>query len=496
MNLNGELFGALMVYADQLEKEIAHALEAEHGLADDLGKVETFSQSAYQHLRGHLADAKRGGVNVDGMEQRLTECRAAHETNARRVWEKRNADADDRAQAFAVLREGLAQEKRAVIDFAATVSPRGLLCVTRNNLQRYYDAIYPMDGESGERKRLTLGADDFEADGDNLATIADIPAYPVSRGVGRVLPDGGDELDARWFALFEAREELGKRCGELVRAHEQRKSAKVREAKRGEIDAAYSKILRLVENDLGYLNGLLTKIEADAAASGTAAADAPLVANPAPSASVGGSAAATGAAATATPSVILEQVAQGVTKRMILNGVTDTQKAQAVQAFAQGGAQVAPQIATTRKRGHHGIGIATDDAAKKVIKAAMIHKRDNPDMKNPDVIQWLLIKGSKNVKLRILQDRNHTAIDPNSELGKDLYSYYGYDRKKQTGKTPLKMGGMVFDIGKICTKWGSFMSAVKRSKEKKALVQIGESEPKLTYSPLKSISNHKRHKRT
>ena len=437
MNLNGELFGALMVYADQLEKEIAHALEAEHGLADDLGKVETFSQSAYQHLRGYLADAKRGGVNVDGMEQRLTECRAAHETNARRVWEKRNADADDRAQAFAVLREGLAQEKRAVIDFAATVSPRGLLCVTRNNLQRYYDAISPMDGKSGERKRLTLGADDFEADGDNLATIADIPAYPVSRGVGRVLPDGGDELDARWFALFEAREELGKRCGELVRAHEQRKSAKVREAKRGEIDAAYSKILRLVENDLGYLTGLLTKIDADAAASGTAAADAP-----------------------------------------------------------QGGAQVAPQIATTRKRGHQGLGIATDDAAKEVIKAAMIHKRDNPDMKNPDVIQWLLIKGSKNVKLRILQDRNHTAIDPNSELGMDLYSYYGYDRKKQTGKTPLKMGGMVFDIGKICTKWGSFMSAVKRSKEKKALVQTGGSEPKLTYSPLKSISNHKRHKRT
>ena len=493
MNLNGELFGALMVYADQLEKEIAHALEAEHGLADDLGKVETFSQSAYQHLRGYLADAKRGGVNVDDMEQRLTECRAAHETNARRVWEKRNADADDRAQAFAVLREGLAQEKRAVIDFAAPVSPRGLLCVTRNNLQRYYDAIYPMDGESGERKRLTLGADDFEADGDNLATIADIPAYPVSRGVGRVLPDGGDELDARWFALFEAREELGKRCGELVRAHEQRKSAKVREAKRGEIDAAYSKILRLVENDLGYLTGLLTKIDADAAAKiGTAAADAPMVANPAPSASVGGSAAATGAAATATPSVILEQVAQGVTKRMILNGVTDTQKAQAVQAFAQGGAQVAPQIATTRKRGYQGLGIPTDDAAREVIKAALDYKKRHDGLSNTQVMLWLLNNGNKAIKLRILQT-GKTPIDPNSELGKDLGARTGYalDRPLKNSK-----GVVVYDIKKICTKWGSYLSAVKRSKELGELVQIDECKPKLTYSPLKSISNHKRHKRT
>ena len=153
----------------------------------------------------------------------------------------------------------------------------------------------------------------------------------------------------------------------------------------------------------------------------------------------------------------------------------------------QGGAQVAPQIATTRKRGYQGLGIPTDDAVKEVIKAALDYKKRHDGLSNTQVMLWLLNNGNKAIKLRILQT-GKTPIDPNSELGKDLGARTGYalDRPLKNSK-----GVVVYDIKKICTKWGSYLSAVKRSKELGELVQTAESKPKLTYKPQKRISNHK-----
>ena len=342
--------------------------------------------------------------------------------------------------------------------------------VLRETLQRFYDVVYPFDEAIGCRDLPTLAPNDIDSLRFSMDDFTD------------ATPDFGNVCDAAVQLLkMSDREELRRRLAELKgaiidfgRAHKAMIDAGKTEyaARCGEANAAYERIRDLAEVTLGVVDGLLTSCRGEQVA--------------------------------ATPSVTFEEVAQGVTKRVIVNGVTDTARAQeqAAQAFAnrnapQGGAQVAPQIATTRKRGHHGIGIPTDDAAKEVIKAALDYKKRHKNLSNPNVILWLLNNGDKDIKLRILQDGNN-PIDSNSELGKDLGAFYGYSREYRCDKggQPLKRGGMVFDINKICVKWGSFMSAVKRSKEKNALVQTGESEPKLTYSPLKSISNHKRHKRT
>ena len=505
-----------------------------------IGELGTLTIGGYDRLRTLLTDARRDFAEIGDLPSEMAARRERHDAELRRLMDATARDAETAGQAatkageIEAALERLLNAVKLEMDFINHSAARLSVARTAKRIDGEYQADWNAwgylsryaenlpTGAELARRCLTLRGICAEHDTDAAHDAAFHECLSNWKANGTA--------DFKFLIPLLRKADGGKGRGELahdVQGYQAALDAAIRDAadaaKRGDWDAfqdavnAYCReattdhaLLALEVSDWEReLNARLASAweAADAAAkigtAATAAADAPMVANPAPSASVGSTAAATGAAATATPSVTFEQEAQGVTKRVIVNGMTDAARAQAqaVQAFAnwnapQGGAQVAPQIATTRKRGYQGLGIPTDDAAKEVIKAAMIHKRDNPDMTNPDVIQWLLIKGSKNVKLRILQDRNHTAIDPNSELGKDLYSYYGYDRKKQTGKTPLKMGGMVFDIGKSCKNWGSYMSAVKRSKEKNALVQTGGSEPKLTYSPLKSISNHKRHKRT
>ena len=277
-----DVFRVLIDYADLLAIEKNLSWWIEQGSAD-LGRIETFSGGEYRRLVYHLAAAKRGGLDVEDTQQAISSFRKKHEANARRVWDARD-DKGGLEQALDVFRCGLVDERDAVMDFAKDfATPHGLLAFARDKLQHYLDAIYPMDGESGERKRLTVTEDNFDWIGDKICEkICDpkndeyyIPRTPLLCVVGGETTKGllGDGVaDALWKMYWEL-----KGAGDNL-------GASLCEAERGQIDVAYSKILRLVENDLGYLNGLLTKIEADAAAKiGTAAADAPMVANPAPS---------------------------------------------------------------------------------------------------------------------------------------------------------------------------------------------------------------------
>ena len=270
-----DVFRVLIDYADLLAIEKDLSWWIEQGAAD-LGRIETFSGGEYRRLVYHLAAAKRGGLDVEDTQQAISSFRKKHEANARRVWDARD-DKGGLEQALDVFRCGLVDERDTVMDFAKDfATPHGLLAFARDKLQHYLDAIYPMDGESGERKRLTVTEDNFDWIGDKICEkICDpkndeyyIPRTPLLCVVGGETTKGllGDGVaDALWEMYWElegARDNLG---------------ASLCEAERGQIDMAYSKILRLVENDLGYLNGLLIKIEADAAAKiGTAAADAPM----------------------------------------------------------------------------------------------------------------------------------------------------------------------------------------------------------------------------
>ena len=264
-----DVFTALVCYADQLAREKDFSWKIHYGLTD-LGRIETFSGFAYKQLVYHLVEAKRDGLEVGDTQQAISSLRKNHETNARRVWDARD-DKEELEQAFDVLRSGLVVERDAVMDFAADfATPHGLLAFARDELQHYLDAIYPMDDESGERKQLTITEDNLDIIGDKICDpengeyyIPNTPhlcvvEYETTKGL---LGDGvAYALLKMWWELKGAGDDL---------------IASLWKAERGQIDAAYSKILRLVENDLDYLDGLLTRTRGEQQVAAASVVDAP-----------------------------------------------------------------------------------------------------------------------------------------------------------------------------------------------------------------------------
>ena len=156
--------------------------------------------------------------------------------------------------------------------------------VLRETLQRFYDVVYPFDEAIGCRDLPTLAPNDIDSLRFSMDDFTD------------ATPDFGNVCDAAVQLLARSdREELRRRLAELKgaiidfgRAHKAMIAAGKTEyaARCDEANAAYARIRDLAEAALGVVDGLLTKIDADAATNGTtakAAADAPMVANPAPS---------------------------------------------------------------------------------------------------------------------------------------------------------------------------------------------------------------------
>jgi hypothetical protein len=246
--------------------------------------------------------------------------------------------------------------------------------VLRETLQRFYDVVYPFDEAIGCRDLPALAPNDIDSLRFSMDDFTD--ATPDFRNVCDV---------AVQLLKMSDREELRRRLAELKgaivdfgRAHTAMIGAGKTEyaARCGEANAAYERIRDLTEAVLCAVDGLLTS---------------------------GG-----GEQAAATPSVTFEQEAQGVTKRVIVNGVTDAAKAQeqAAQAFAnmnvpQGGAQVAPQIATQGKKPD--VKFPMGDGAEELYKAGMewLARPCNKGKSAHDAVYWLVTDCQRHRKFRV-----------------------------------------------------------------------------------------------
>ena len=246
--------------------------------------------------------------------------------------------------------------------------------VLRETLQRFYDVVYPFDEAIGCRDLPTLAPNDIDSLRFNWDDFAD------------AIPDFGNCCDAAVQLLARSdREELRRRLAELKgaiidfgRAHKAMIAAGKTEyaARCDEANAAYARIRDLAEAALGVVDGLLTSCRGEQVA--------------------------------ATPSVTFEQEAQGVTKRVIVNGVTDTARAQeqAAQTLAnwnapQGGAQVAPQIATQGKKPD--VKFPMGDGAEELYKAGMdwLARPCNKGKSAHDAVHWLVTKSQQRRKFRV-----------------------------------------------------------------------------------------------